>query len=67
MSKRKAKKQPSYVDELNERGTVIVSATSRDELTEIVSNLPATCRYAVGAVGKNNDSGLFTLRIDLIK
>ena len=67
MSKRKTKKQPSYLDELNERGTVVVSANSRDELTEIVSNIPATIRYAVGAVGKNNDSGLFTLRIDLIK
>ena len=67
MSKRKAKKQQSYLDELNERGTVVVSAKTRDELTEIVSNIPATIRYAVGAVGKNNDSGLFTLRIDLIK
>lgn len=67
MSKRKAKKQPSYVDELLSNGSVVVSANTRDELTEIVSNLPATCRYAVGAVGKNNDSGLFTLRIDLIK
>ena len=67
MSKRKTKKQPSYLDELNKRGTVVVSANSRDELTEIVSNIPATIRYAFGAVGKNNDSGLFTLRIDLIK
>ena len=67
MSKRKAKRKLSYLDELNERGTVVVSANSRDELTEIVSNIPATIRYAVGAVGKNNDSGLFTLRIDLIK
>ena len=67
MSKRKIKKQPSYLDELNERGTAAVSAKTRDELTEIVCDIPATIRYAVGAVGKNNDSGLFTLRIDLIK
>lgn len=67
MSKRKTKKQPSYLDELNERGTVVVSAKTRDELAKIVSNIPTTIRYSVGAVGKNNDSGLFTLRIDLIK
>jgi hypothetical protein len=67
MSKRKTKKQLSYLDELNDRGTVVVSAKTRDELTEIVSNISATIRYSVGAIGKNNDSGLFTLRIDLIK
>ena len=57
--------QPSYVEELLKNGTVILTANSREELAEMVNDIPADVRYAVGAVGKNPDTGLFSLRIDI--
>ena len=57
--------QPSYVEELLKNGTVILTANSREELAEMVNDIPADVRYAVGAVGKNPDPGLVSLRIDI--
>ena len=57
--------QPSYVEELLKNGTAILTANSREELTEMVNDIPADCHYGAGAVGKNPDTGLFSLRIDI--
>ena len=56
---------PVYVDELLKTGTTILAAHSRDELSEMVNNLPASVHYAVGAVGRNPETGAFVLRVDI--
>lgn len=57
--------QPAFVDELLKNGTAILTALSREELAEIVNDIPADCKYAVGAVGHNPATGVFSLRVDL--
>lgn len=62
----KANKQPGYVSELIEKGTVILRASNRDEFGEMIDIIPASVHYAAGAIGKNPTSGLYTLRLDLV-
>ena len=57
--------QPAYVAELLLNGTVTLTANTREELAEMVDNIPAECHYGAGAVGKNPDTGRFSLRIDI--
>ena len=57
--------QPAYVAELLLNGTVTLTANTREELAEMVDNIPAECHYGAGAVGKNPETGLFSLRIDI--
>ena len=58
--------QPDFVKELLENGTTILTAKTRDELAELVNNIPADVKYGAGAVGHNHETGLFSLRIDKI-
>ena len=58
-------KQPAHVAELLLNGTAILTAKTRDELAEMVNEIPADCNYGAGAVGYDMDRGVFTLRIDL--
>lgn len=58
--------QPVYVEELLKNGTVVLTATSRDELVKMVDEIPADVRYGAGAVGKNPETGAFSLRLDVI-
>lgn len=60
-------KQPAFIDELLKNGTVTMTASSREELAEMVNNIPANVRYGAGAVGKNLETGKLSLRIDLTK
>ena len=62
----KAKTEPSYIQELLDKGHVILRAASRDEFAEMIDQIPAETRYAAGAVGKNTLTGLYELRIDLV-
>lgn len=70
MSKKKAEttetQQPAFVEELLKNGTVVLTAKTRDELTDMVNDIPADCSYGAGAVGFNPDAGVFTLRVDII-
>ena len=66
MSKKKAKTEPSYIQELLSKGHVILRAQLRDEFAEMIDQIPAQTRYAAGAVGRNTLTGLFELRIDLV-
>lgn len=59
--------QPQWLDELLNRGTVTITANSVDELAEMVNAIPAEVRYGAGAVGKNPETGIFALRLDLVK
>ena len=70
MSKKKTQskaEQPGYVTELLEKGTVILRAASRDEFGEMINTIPASVRYAAGAICKNAETGIFSLRLDLVK
>ena len=57
--------QPSYVEELLKNGTAVLTAKTRDELAEMVNDIPANVRYGAGAVGFNPETGAFTLRVDI--
>lgn len=57
--------QPAYVQELLENGTAILTAKTREELAEMVNDIPADCSYIAGAVGFNPKTGAFTLRVDI--
>ena len=58
-------KQPDYVAELLLNGTVTLTANTREELAEMVDNIPAECHYGAGAVGKDRETGVFSLRLDI--
>ena len=59
--------QPAFVEELLKNGTAILTAKTREELAEMVNEIPADCKYAVGAVGRKQDGSAYTLRVDIIK
>ena len=67
MSKKAKQEQPDYVTELLNKGHVIFRAASRDEFGPMIDRIPASIRYGAGAIGRNSDTGLFSLRIDLVK
>ena len=56
---------PAFMKELLETGTTILTANTREELAEMVNNIPADCSYCAGAVGYNPETGDFSLRIDI--
>ena len=58
-------KQPAYVADLLLNCNTVLTAKTRDELAEMVNDIPANVKYGVGAVGFNPDAGVFTLRVDI--
>ena len=56
---------PAFMKELLETGTTILTAKTRDELAEMVNNIPADVHYGAGAVGFNPETGDFSLRLDI--
>ena len=68
MSKTTEKEQqPAHVAELLLNGTAVLEAPTREALAEMVNDIPADCKYSVGAVGRKQDGSAYTLRVDLIK
>ena len=67
MSKKDETQQPSVYDDLLKNGTAVLEAPTREALAEMVDNIPADVRYAVGAVGRKQDGSAYTLRVDIIK
>jgi hypothetical protein len=61
------KEQPAYVAELLLNGTAVIEAPTSEALAEMVNDIPADCKYSVGAVGRKQDGSAYTLRVDLIK
>ena len=57
--------QPGFVAELLKNGTAVLTAKTREELGEMVNDIPADCSYIAGAVGFNPETGAFTLRVDI--
>ena len=59
--------QPAYVADLLLNGTAIIEAPTREALAEMLNDIPADCRYSVGAVGRKQDGSAYTLRVDIFK
>ena len=59
------KKQPAHVEELLKNGKVVLEAPTTEALAEMVNDIPADCRYSVGAVGHKAD-GTRVLQVDII-
>lgn len=57
--------QPAFMEELLSKGTVVIEAPTRDELAAMVNEIPADCKYCVGAVGRKQDGSAYTLRVDI--
>lgn len=60
------KKQPAHVEELMKNGKVVLEAPTMEALADMVNDIPADCRYSVGAVGHKAD-GTRVLQVDIIK
>ena len=56
--------QPAYVKELLEKGVVVLSGRSREELAEMLDNIPADCSYYAGCITKSYDTGLYRLQVN---
>lgn len=65
MSKKTNTEQPAFVEELLKNGTTTITAKSRDELAEMVNNIPADVHYGAGAVGFNHETTTYSLRLDI--
>ena len=61
-----AVKQPAYVEDLLKKGTTILSAKTRNDLTEMVKSIPSNVKYSAGAVGFSPLNNTYSLRVDLI-
>ena len=59
--------QPSVYDDLLKDGTSILEAPTREALAELVDNIPADCKYCVGAVGRKGDGRAYTIQVDIVK
>lgn len=61
----KQPKEAAFVQELKEKGSVTLTASTREELSAMIDEIPASVKYSAGAVGRSKDDGTLTLRIDL--
>ena len=57
--------QPAYVKELLEKGMVVLSGRSCEELGEMLDNIPADCSYYAGCITKSYDTGLYRIQVNL--
>lgn len=56
---------PAFVQELKENGRAVLTAKSREELAEMLNQIPADIRYMAGAVDHSQETGIYSLRIDI--
>jgi hypothetical protein len=63
----KENQQPDVYDELLKNGTAVLRAKTREELAELVNNIPAEAKYMAGAVGRSKDDGTYSIKVDIIK
>ena len=57
--------QPDYVKELLEKGVIVLSGRSPEELGEMLDNIPADCSYYAGCITKSYDTGLYRIQVNL--
>ena len=61
------KTAPAFVEELLKNGSAILRAKTREELAEMVDDIPVNVKYGAGAVGQSRDDGTFLLMVELAK
>jgi hypothetical protein len=61
------KTAPAFVEELMKNGSAILRAKTREELAEMVNDIPANIKYGAGAVGQSREDGTFLLMVELAK
>ena len=57
--------QPAFVKELQEKGVVVLSGRTREELNEMLGAIPADVHYYTGAIGHYYDTGLYRIQVNL--
>lgn len=57
----------SFLDTLKDKGTVVITAASREGIAELVNTISADVKYGAGAVGYNHETREYSLRLNLIK
>ena len=63
---KESQQPPKHIEQLMKNGTTVLEAPTREALAELVDNIPADCKYCVGAVGRKQDGSAYTLRVDKI-
>ena len=56
--------EPAYVKELLEKGVAVLSGRSREELAEMLDNIPTDCSYYAGCITKSYDTGLYRIQVN---
>jgi hypothetical protein len=57
--------QPAYVQELLEKGVVVIQGRSRGELDEKLAAIPSDVNFYTGAVGQYMGTGLYRIQVNL--
>ena len=57
--------QPDFVKELLEKGSVTITSLTREDFDAMLKEIPADVKYGAGAVGRDRETGVFTLQLDL--
>ena len=56
---------PAYVQELLEKGVVVIQGRSRSELNEKLAAIPSDVKYFTGAVGHYLSTGLYRIQVNI--
>lgn len=59
-----ADNQPAYVKELLDKGVVVLSGRTTEELNEMLGAIPADVHFYTGAVGHYYDTGLYRIQVN---
>ena len=57
--------QPAYVQELLEKGVVVIQGRSRGELDEKLAAIPSDVNFYTGAVGQYMGTGLYRIQVNI--
>lgn len=57
--------QPDFVKELLDKGSVTITSLTREDFDAMLKEIPADVKYGAGAVGRDRETGVFTLQLDL--
>ena len=52
-----------YIDELKEKGSIVLSAKSREELADKISKIPSDIKFIAGPIGQDYDKEEFIINI----
>lgn len=58
-------KNPDYVQELLDKGVVVIQGRSRDELDEKLAAIPSDVNFYTGAVGQYMGTGLYRIQVNI--